>query len=223
MVYHSLHQFCAVELSATYLDISKDRLYVLRPKDPARRSTQSTLYDLLRTLTKLMAPLLSFTAEEIWGHIPGAPVEAPSVFLTQFPEPMAGFPEAAVVEKWEFLLQIRAEVNRALEQARQERLIGNSLTAAVTLGASGELYHKLQPWQPELFFLTMVSQLDLQEGPVAGLAGQLFPDLTIAVTPARGAKCDRCWYYSPSVGEDLAQPQLCDRCRKILAAGAPRE
>lgn len=217
VVYHSLHQFCAVELSAIYLDISKDRLYVLRADDPARRSTQSTLYDLLLVLTKLMAPILSFTADEIWSYIPGATTEAPSVFLTQFPEPPAGFPEPEVLAKWEFLLQVRDEVNRALEVARKDKLIGNSLTAAVTLGASGELLQKLRQWREELYFLTMVSQLELRDGPVPGLAGQELPDLTVAVTPATGSKCERCWYYSPTVGEDPEQPELCARCRGILA------
>ena len=216
MVYHSLHQFCAVELSALYLDILKDRLYVSRPDAPERRSAQSTLYDLLLSLVKLMAPILSFTAEEIWGYLPKSG-EPDSVLLSAFPEPAEGFPDEALLEKWDLLLKVRSEVNRALEQARREKRIGNALEAQVTIGAAGDLLDRLKTQQAELLTLTMVSQLDIQPGPLAGLESQELPGLTIAVERAPGDKCERCWFYLTSVGEDETQPQLCSRCRQILS------
>ena len=216
MVYHSLHQFCAVELSALYLDILKDRLYVSRPDAPERRSAQSTLYDLLLSLVKLMAPVLSFTAEEIWGYLPKSG-EPDSVLLSTFPEPAEGFPDEALLEKWDLLLKVRSEVNRALEQARREKRIGNALESQVTIGAAGDLLDRLKTQQAELLTLTMVSQLNIQPGLLAGLESQELPGLTIAVERAPGDKCGRCWFYLTSVGEDETQPQLCSRCRQILS------
>ncbi|MBM4287399.1 MAG: isoleucine--tRNA ligase [Deltaproteobacteria bacterium] len=217
LVYQGLHQFCAVELSSLYLDILKDRLYVSRPEARERRSAQSTLYDLLLSLTTLMAPILSFTAEEIWGHLPPLAGQPESVLLAAFPELPAGFPEEALLEKWDILLKVRGEVNRALEQARRDKLIGNSLEAQVTLGLSEELSNRLQTHTAELLTLTMVSHLEIQPGAFAGEVSQELPGLTIAVSRARGDKCQRCWFYSPSVGEDESQPQLCSRCRGILS------
>ncbi len=216
VVYHSLHQFCAVELSTLYLDILKDRLYISRPDSSERRSAQSTLYDLLLSLTTLMAPVLSFTAEEIWGYLPKAP-RPESVLLSDFPEPPAGFPDAALVEKWELLLKIRSDVNRALEQSRRHRLIGNSLEAQVYIYATPDLFERLRTQQPELLTLTMVSHLEVKPGPGVGLESQELPGLTIFVERARGDKCQRCWFYSPTVGEDARYPELCSRCRRILA------
>ncbi len=216
-VYHSLHQFCAVELSALYLDVLKDRLYVSRAASRERRSAQSTLYDLLVSLVKLMAPILSFTAEEIWGYLPGER-EAESVHLASFPEPPAGFPDAELLAAWEVLFKVRGEVNRALEQARKEKLIGNALEAHVMLGATDGLYDQLRDRQEEVLTLTMVSQLTIQPTPVPGLRSTEVPGLTVAVARADGQKCQRCWFHLPSVGADDQQPELCERCRRILAA-----
>lgn len=215
-VYHSLHQFCAVELSALYLDILKDRLYVDRAESPERRSAQSTLYDLLLSLVKLMAPILSFTADEIWGYLPKHK-EPESVLLAAFPEPPAGFPDANLLVKWDLLLKVRAEINRALEQARRDKLIGNALEAHVIIGAGDGLYQQIKNYREELLTLAMVSQLDLQGEPVVGLASDEVSDLTVAVHRAVGQKCQRCWFHLPSVGTDPEHPDLCERCRRILS------
>jgi len=122
-----------------------------------------------------------------------------------------------LLEKWDLLLKVRSEVNRTLEQARREKLIGNALEAQVSLGAVKDLYDRLKAEQTELLNLTMVSQLDIQPGPLTGLESQELPGLTIAVQKAVGDKCQRCWFYLPSVGEDRHQPQLCSRCRQILS------
>jgi len=213
--YHRLHKFCAVELSALYLDILKDRLYVSRADAPARRSAQSTMYDLLTSLIRLMAPILSFTAEEIWGYLPGSDRE-PSVHLAAFPEPQPGYPDEELLSKWEILLKVRGEIYRALEEARRVKLIGNSLEARVTLGATGSLYDQLQTHIPELLTLTMVSELEVRPEVLSGLESQEITGLTMKVEKASGQKCERCWYYSRTTGEDPDHPTLCARCRQVL-------
>jgi len=213
--YHRLRQFCAVELSALYLDVLKDRLYVSRADSPARRSAQSTLYDLLTSLTLLMAPILSFTAEEIWGYLPGQDRPA-SVHLAAFPELPLGHPDELLLSKWETLLKVRTEIYRALEEARRVKLIGNSLEARLILGATGALYDQLQAHTPELLTLTMVSELEVQSKALPGLVSQEIPELSIKVEKAPGQKCERCWYYSRTTGEDPRHPTLCARCRQVL-------
>ncbi len=122
-----------------------------------------------------------------------------------------------LLEKWDLLLKVRSEVNRALEKARREKIIGNALEAQATIGATGELYDRLKAQQDDLLTLTMVSRLNIQPDPLAGLESQEMPGLSVAVERAAGDKCERCWFYLPSVGEDELQPQLCSRCRKILS------
>jgi isoleucyl-tRNA synthetase len=215
LAYQSLHQFCAVELSALYLDIIKDRLYVSPPDSPARRSAQSTLYDLVNGLTLLMAPILSFTAEEIWSYLPSQD-RPESVHLAPFPETPADFPDESLAQKWDLLIKVRGEINKALEQARRNKMIGNSLQALVTLGADTALLENLQGRIPELLTLTMVSQLEVRPQAVPGMESLEIPGLTIQVDKAPGGKCERCWFYSPTVGEDIHHPALCSRCRGVL-------
>jgi isoleucyl-tRNA synthetase len=138
--------------------------------------------------------------------------------LASFPEPPAGFPDEALVQKWDFLLQVRSEVNRALEEARRSKLIGNSLEAKVTLGAAPELWERLQAHIAELTTLTMVSQLGVTREPQAGAASQDLPGLTLAVAGAEGGKCERCWNYATSVGQAAAHPTLCARCHQIIGS-----
>ena len=174
------------------------------------------LYDLLLGLVKLMAPVLSFTAEEIWSYLPES-AEPESVLLAAFPDPPPNFPDEILLEKWDLLLKVRSEVNRALEQARREKLIGNALEARVTIGVNGDLYDRLKAQQTELLTLTMVSELKVQPDRLTGLESQELPGVTIVVDRAPGDKCERCWFYLPSVGEDPIRPQLCSRCRQILS------
>ncbi|MEW6386024.1 MAG: isoleucine--tRNA ligase [Thermodesulfobacteriota bacterium] len=221
LVFHRLHQFCAVEMSAIYLDILKDRLYISKAESPARRSAQSTLWEILRDLTRLLAPILSFTAEEVWDHLPGQTREE-SVHLTAFPEPRPGFPEEALLSKYEFLLQVRAEINRGLEEARRAKQLSTPQEARVVLGVTeAGLYEKLSQQEGELKTLAQVADLEVAEwqvGTAAALPAQEVPGLWVQVDKAPGEKCVRCWFQSPSVGADAGHPQICARCLQVLEA-----
>jgi isoleucyl-tRNA synthetase len=216
LAFHRLHQFCAVEMSAIYLDILKDRLYVSRADSPARLSAQSTLWDLLKGLTLAMAPILSFTAEEVWDYLPGRN-KAASVHLEGMPSAPAGFPDEALLAKYDFLLKVRGKINQSLEEARNLKHINTSQEAWVSIGAWGEMLVKLQSQAEELMTLAQVPKLDFRTltGTATSLPQQI-EQFVIQVYPAPGSKCVRCWFTYPSVGEDPKHPQLCHRCRQML-------
>ena len=220
LAFHRLHQFCAVEMSALYLDLLKDRLYVSRADSRGRRAAQGTLWEILQGLTLLMAPILSFTAEEVWALLPGKGQEQ-SVHLAAFPQVPPGFPDEALFAKYDFLLKVRGEINRGLEEARKEKRIAAAPEAAVSLVAlKDDLYQKLRAQVPELLALSQAAALRVlapseAEG-ITALPGTELLDLSVAVEKAPGNKCVRCWYTFPEVGADPRHPQLCGRCRQIL-------
>jgi isoleucyl-tRNA synthetase len=219
LVFHRLHQFCAVEMSAIYLDILKDRLYISQAESPARRSAQSTLYELLFDLTRLMAPILSFTAEEVWYYLPGTRSEE-SVHLAGFPEPPPGFPDEDLLAKYEFLLKVRDEINRGLEEARKAKVLSTSQEARVVLGTEDpQLQTRLSQNAADLKILTQVADLtvDNQQVPLdQALAAQEISGLRVQVNKAMGEKCVRCWFTLASVGEDGRHPHICHRCLQVL-------
>ena len=209
VVYHTLLNFCSVDLSAFYLDVLKDRLYVLAPDDPARRAAQTVLHRVLESLVLLMAPILSFTAEEIWQVMPARPGKGESVFLETFAPtpPPPGADE--LLARWERLIEIRRLVNKALENAKGE--IGKSLEAAVTIAADAATCSFLAGFGEQLKDVFIVSAVELREDPAAA-AG---PVVTVARAP--GAKCSRCWCWSTRVGETPSHPEVCPRCAGALA------
>jgi isoleucyl-tRNA synthetase len=214
--FHRLHQFCAVELSAIYLDILKDRLYVSQADSRERRSAQSTLWDLLQGLTLAMAPILSFTADEIWEHIPGTG-RPESVHLGALPAPPPGFPDEALLAKYDFLLKVRGEINRGLEEARKDKRLATAQEAAVILGtADAQLYDKLKAQAAALQTLAQVAELGVEPQPREGQESPEIPGLYLAIQPAAGEKCVRCWFRYPGVGDDPDHPQVCARCRQVL-------
>ena len=219
LVFHRLHQFCAVEMSAIYLDILKDRLYVSGAASPARRSAQSTLYELLLDLTWLMAPILSFTAEEVWGYLP-KPQRSASVHLASFPEPRPGLPDEALLAKYEFLLKVRDEINRGLEEARKAKVLAKAQEARVTLVATdAELLEKLAQSAEVLKTLAQVADLTvIDESASLGqsLAAQEITGLLVQVDKASGEKCVRCWFTLDSVGQSSLHPKICQRCLQVL-------
>ncbi len=219
LVFHRLHQFCAVEMSAIYLDILKDRLYISRPQAQARRSAQSTLYEILRDLMRMLAPILSFTAEEVWAYLPGRD-RVRSVHLASFPEMAPGFPDEALLGKYEFLLKVRDEVNRGLEEARKGKLLATAQEAKVILATGDEnLHSKLIAQAQELKLLAQVPDLTvewMEAPPAQGMEAQEIPGLFVQVAKAPHNKCIRCWFHLPSVGEDANHPQVCARCRQVL-------
>jgi isoleucyl-tRNA synthetase len=227
-VYHSLNNFCAVDLSAQYLDIVKDRLYCEGTRSKTRRAAQTTLYRLLDTLVHLMAPILSFTAEEIWQYMPDRKSRTASVFLSSIPEPDNSFTDAQLGEKWDRIFRERGEVLKALEQARAAGIIGHSLDARVSFearnGDRGSILRELiQTDRARLQDLLIVSQADLagppvDEGDAASYeASQL--DCRIQVRKADGEKCARCWKYDIAVGKDPTHPTVCARCALVLHTG----
>ncbi len=222
LAFHRLHQFCAVELSAVYLDILKDRLYVSPADSLGRRSAQSTLYDLLRDLMRLLAPILSFTAEEVWGYLPGGG-QPESVHLAEFPTPAPGFPDEALLKKYEFLFQIRDEINKELDRAKKAKVVSSSQESRVTLkvseaqGGEPDYAALLRQYEGELKMLAQVEHLRVvtkSPGKASGEAA--LPWLAVEIDKAPGDKCMRCWYHRPGVGEDPNHPQICAACRQVL-------
>ena len=213
LIFHAVHNFCVVDLSNFYLDIIKDRLYVERADSPTRRAAQTAIYDILRALAIALAPILAFTADEIWQAMRhGAGDDARHVMLNDFPEvPEVPFSDAEAAE-WKLILSVRDDVKKALEEARAKKEIGSSLEAKVSLTAEGELYRDLAAI-PNLAELFIVSAVELREGAVGESAGM--PGLAVSVERAPGHKCQRCWSFSPSVSESSGE--LCDRCADIVA------
>jgi isoleucyl-tRNA synthetase len=223
-IFHALNNFCSVDLSAVYLDILKDRLYTFRADSPLRRGSQTVFFDIVTALTKLMAPVLSFTAEEIWrtlsAHMPGASM-AKSVHLAAFPEALPEWTSPELEERWEDLLCLRSKVQARLEEKRREGLIGAPLEARVIIyaqRASPAMYDVFQPYENFLPSLFIVSMVDLV--PVGRVEANIMSDLSdgfgIVVERASGKKCERCWNYREAVGKDAAHPTLCDRCLEAI-------
>jgi isoleucyl-tRNA synthetase len=214
LVYATLVDFCAGDLSAVYFDILKDRLYTTRKEGRARRSAQTVLHEVAATLIQLLAPVMSFTAEEAWQHLPGKGAE--SVFLTDFPEPAAAV-DAALAERYGKLFALRSAVQGLLEGARREKMIGASLEARVVLSASGKAREVLEGNLAELPGLLIVSQVELGEvarGQVLDVGQALGGEVRAEVRPARGGKCPRCWTYAEEVA---AGAEVCPKCQEALS------
>jgi len=214
ILYHSLHSFCTLDLSAFYLDVLKDRIYTSRPDSLARRAAQTTMYEVLITLVKLIAPVLSFTAEEVWQQIPKGADDPCSVHLCLFPSIQDDHLDEELAERWRRLLTVREKVLAALEVARKEKLIGNSLEAEIEIRANSSLYGFLLTHQEELSTLFIVSGVSL----VSVGQGELGEgrELEVKVGRAPGRKCERCWNYSQALGSDPHHPALCPRCSRIM-------
>jgi isoleucyl-tRNA synthetase len=208
-VYHAIYDFAVTDLSAVYFDILKDRLYTAPPRSPARRSAQTAIWRVAHALVRLLAPVLSFTAEEVWNHLPQLAGAPPSVHLALFPEPgelTAGLGEVERrrAANWERLMEVRENVLRSLEAARQEKFIGAPLEAHVHLKANSDLYPLLAEYATQLPALFIVSQVSLESHSDTTLA--------VHVERAAGVKCERCWKYTLDVGTDPELPTVCAAC-----------
>ena len=204
-VYHTAYAFATVDLSAVYFDVVKDRLYTSATNSKARRSAQTTLYRLLDALVRLLAPIMSFTAEEVWGHM-GREGSVHAAFFPEAEELTQGIaaPARKRLANWDRLMEVRGDVLKSLETARNEKLIGAPLEARVRLSANGDLYPLLEQHARELPGLFIVSQVDLEQ--TEGGA------LTVKVERADGEKCERCWKYTTDVGSDSRFPTICGSC-----------
>jgi isoleucyl-tRNA synthetase len=220
-VFHALNNFCAVDLSAIYLDILKDRLYSDPAASISRRAAQGVLFETLTVLTRLMAPILSFTAEEIWSQIPRGFRNEDSVHLGLFPTVREAAVDPSLEARWEKLLSIREEVAKALEAKRNEKAIGASQDAKVRLWASGELHDFLLKHEPLLGAVFIVSKTELKSFESGnpnemGFVSGVLPSFGVSVSRSDDPKCGRCWYYRDTVGKNSRHPSLCARCAEAV-------
>jgi len=205
-VYHSIHNYCAVDLSSLYLDILKDRLYASAANSVERRSAQTVLYQILSSLTRMVAPIIAHTAEEVWQAMPG--IKAEAVMLADFPQPDTDLMDSELNQRWQRLLEVRDKVLLTLEEARQSGKIGKPLESRVRIVASGDLYDLLKSCESMLASVFIVSQVELRRGD---------GDVSVEVEPPYGRKCDRCWLVLESVGNHADHPGLCDRCYEVVS------
>ncbi|MFH0781014.1 MAG: isoleucine--tRNA ligase [Pseudomonadota bacterium] len=222
-IYHSINYFCGTTMSAFYLDILKDRLYTSAPDSHARRSAQTTLYEILDGLLRLMSPILCFTAAEAWNILNGlgenGPIEQ-EIHFAEFSPTKDIACDAQMMGKWTKLISVRSEITKALEMARREKVIGHPLEAEVLVATGDELKKFLSVEWDTIKEISIISELTaLQpDTPLAGIrfVSEEIPGMVIQVQPARGEKCDRCWIRSTSVGTIDAHPAICDRCAGVL-------
>ncbi len=213
-VYRALYDFTTVDLSALYFDVLKDRLYTSARKSHARRSAQTALYRLAYALVRLVAPILSFTAEEVWGHMG----RKTSIHLELFPEAAeltAGISDAHRKRSanWDRLMTVREDVLKSLEEARREKFIGAPLEARVRLTANSDLYPLLEQYASELPALFIVSEVQVAQ---AAACNGMSPDVTVQIERASGIKCERCWKYTTDTGADPQFPTICAACASAV-------
>lgn len=219
VLYHAIHNFCTVDLSAFYLDVLKDTMYAEKADAPARRSAQTAMYEIVSTLVRMVAPVLSFTAEEVWKYMPKEDGMGISVLLEDWPKSHTEYLDAALSEKWTRLLSLRSEMTKALEEARRAKVIGHSLDAAITVYADGEAYKTLVAMSDALANFLIVSEANLVEGKDKAPAEAKATEeghLAIVVKASQLEKCERCWIHRDTVGQDAEHPTLCARCASVL-------
>ena len=217
-IYHRVNHFCVVDLSAFYFDIIKDRLYTYAPNSAGRRSAQTAVWRICEAMTRLMAPILTFTSEEVWQHLPKMAGRAESVHLALFPNLRDVLGDTSAPEQdpqeeqdWAALLLVREQVLKALEEERNNKRIGKSLEAQLTITAADPAYSVLARYREQLRYLFIVSAVNLVQG-----SGNGTGSVHVEVKKADGAKCERCWNYSIHVGEDKEYPTVCERCSAVL-------
>lgn len=216
VLYHAIHNFCSVEMSSYYLDILKDRLYAYKADSFERRSAQTAMYEIMLDLVVMIAPVLSFTMEEVWQFMKKPASMPESVFMMPWPECKEEYIDEALESKWDNFIEIRSEITRVLEGARRAKTIGHSLDAKVELHATGEALAILRSVEGDLATLLIVSQAKLVEGLAGGVEATGREDLKVTVQAAEGEKCERCWIYSDTVGKDAEHPTVCERCAAAL-------
>ncbi|MCX5845432.1 MAG: isoleucine--tRNA ligase [Deltaproteobacteria bacterium] len=214
LAFFTLHHFCTVDLSALYLDVLKDRLYTSKADSRQRRSAQSAMYGILDSMIRLLAPILSFTAEELWLSLPSYDGKEISVHLTQFPEVNPQYLDADLAKSWNTMIALRGEISKAIEIARKNKVVGHSLDARVDIAPPVDLRSFIEEHREDLKTLLILSQINIVEKEAIkdAYVSSEFEGLTIGVTKARGQKCDRCWIYSETVGMNQEYPAICDRC-----------
>lgn len=210
IAFHAIHNFCVTDMSNFYLDIIKDRLYCEKEDSEVRRAAQTAMYRILSAVARLAAPIISFTAEEIWTYMPHTSTDdKESIFLNQMPEKSGIEFSDEFVSKWEFIYSTRETVNKVLEEKRNEKLIGKSLEANIIIHCGESLYEKYNALTEELKDILIVSGVSASKD-----GNDEVPE--IEVIKAEGDKCERCWSYSNTVGSDSEHPTLCARCAAVV-------
>ena len=218
VMYHAVHNFCTVDLSATYLDILKDRLYTETADSRLRRSAQTAMYEILDSLVRIMAPFICFTAEEVWQAMPAVEGKEASVHLADWPVMKPQYLDSELDEKWSARLALRSDVMKALENARAAKIIGHPLDADVTIYAEGDAYETLKAMGDFLSDFFIVSNVELVNDTSAAPADALANDdgVRVSVAPSTRQKCERCWKHLDSVGSNPNHPDVCARCARVL-------
>ena len=207
IVYSEIHKFCTAELSNKYLDVIKDTLYTAKEGDKARRSHQSTMYDILNIIVKLMSPVLAFTAEEIWSYMYHSSKDnAPAVLLTDMPSENSMYVDDALVEKWDKIYDLRENILGEIEKARSEKIVGHPLDAKVTITATEKEISFMKEIESILEMILIVSKVEVVKG----------ENYKVDVTKADGYKCARCWKYDEDIGRDKHNPDICPKCIRTL-------
>ena len=228
-VYHSVNYFCGTTMSSFYLDILKDRLYTAGTRSAQRRGAQTVLYDILDGLLRLMNPILSFTTAETWEHLHNLGQDAPleqSVFFAEFPQAVDLKIDPETENKWKRLIAIRSEMTKALEIARRDKVIGHPLEAEVLLSANDDdMAFCHDQWQnlKDISIISEIGELGPDQESDVRFISEEIEGLVVAVRPAGGEKCERCWTRSTTVGDSQEHPEICERCRSVLAEIAATE
>lgn len=217
-VYYLIHNFCSVDMSAFYLDISKDRLYTAYKDALERRSAQTAFQQILLTLVRLIAPITVFTSEEVWAEINHKDEKVNSIHLAKWPTVVKDWLDYELSKRWEKIIQVRTETARVLERLRASRLIGNSLEAKVDIFTNDEsLYNLLEKYLNDLPMIFIVSEVNLKnEKPSSAFQGHLIKELWIKADISENKKCERCWNYRDSVGKDQDYQTLCKKCIEVI-------
>jgi len=219
LIYHGLFNFCTIDLSAFYLDILKNRLYILPPGSKIRRSAQTVMHIILDSIIKIMAPILPFTAEELWSFMPDDNKgERQSIHFESLPVFDDQLKDNTLADKWKLILALRSNVTKALEEARIQKVIGHSLDAAVTIFADEKLYDQLSPYSEDLtaIFIVSTAILTKNEKPDKAYESPDIEGLFVLVEPAQGDKCERCWTHNVSVGTISEYPEICNGCMDVI-------
>lgn len=218
VLYHTVHNFCVVDMSNFYLDIIKDRLYTEAGSGIKRRSAQTAMYEILNALVRLLAPAITYTADEIWWHMPHSSTHnLESVLLNDMPTYDKSYENSTLEDKWSKIIAVREDVLKALENARADKTIGQSLAADVVVYADGDMLDFLKPIENELAAIFITSRACVK--PKAQAPQDVFEGdmIGVSVAAASGEKCERCWMFADSVGNITEYPTLCDRCADVVA------
>lgn len=219
-MFHSIHNFCVVDMSNFYLDIVKDRLYTSKAQAKERRAAQTVMYEILEALVLMLTPVLAFTSEEVWQFMPHrASHDAESIQLNDWPSISEKYNDRELEEKWDKILALRTDVSKALEVARANKLIGHSLNAKVTIYADENNYKFIKAIEDEAVTIFIISGFELrklEEASEDAVKGEEITGVKVAVSQAPGEKCERCWIYSESVGTHEKHASLCTRCAEVL-------